>query len=133
MRRPPNSWRRDSDLERGFTGHGPHRDDLALLREGRELRAYGSQGQQRLGLLALLLAERRVLASARTEIPLMLLDDVLSELDRTHRRDLLDLLLEDGGQSIMTTTDREQLPPAAPAVNLLAVEEGRVRSGALAQ
>ena len=48
----------DSDLERGFTGHGPHRDDLALIREGRELRTYGSQGQQRLGLLALLLSER---------------------------------------------------------------------------
>ena len=54
----------DSDLERGFTTHGPHRDDVALLRDGRELRAYGSQGEQRLGLLALLLAEREVLADA---------------------------------------------------------------------
>src|SRR5262249_5506246 len=48
----------DGDVERGFTGHGPHRDDLAFRRENRELRAYGSRGQQRLGLLALLLAER---------------------------------------------------------------------------
>ena len=54
----------DSDLERGFTGHGPHRDDVALLRDGRELRAYGSQGEQRLALLALLLAEREALAEA---------------------------------------------------------------------
>ena len=45
--------RTPSDLERGFTGHGPHRDELALLRAGRELRVYGSQGQQRLGLLGL--------------------------------------------------------------------------------
>ena len=50
--------RLDGDLERGFTDHGPHRDDLAITREGRALRTYGSQGQQRLGLLALLLAER---------------------------------------------------------------------------
>ena len=51
------------DLERGFTGHGPHRDELAILRDGRELRVYGSQGEQRLALLALLLAERAVLAA----------------------------------------------------------------------
>ena len=62
-RRPPSfvaelRARVDSDLERGFTDHGPHRDDLAITREGRALRTYGSQGQQRLGLLALLLAER---------------------------------------------------------------------------
>ncbi|HEX8715305.1 MAG TPA: DNA replication and repair protein RecF, partial [Solirubrobacteraceae bacterium] len=54
--------RRQSDLERGFSGHGPHRDELAILRDSRELRLYGSQGEQRLALLALLLAERDVLA-----------------------------------------------------------------------
>ena len=53
-----------------------------VLRVGRELRAYGSQGQQRLGLLALLLAEREALARLRSAPPLMLLDDVMSELDR---------------------------------------------------
>ena len=57
--------RLDSDLERGFSGHGPHRDELALLRDGRELRVYGSQGEQRLALLALLLAERAVLGAER--------------------------------------------------------------------
>ena len=76
----------DSDLERGFTGHGPHRDDLAFRREGRELRAYGSRGQQRLGLLALLLAEREELAAERGAAPLLLLDDVMSELDATPPR-----------------------------------------------
>ena len=60
----------DGDLERGFTGHGPHRDDLVLRRDGRDLRAYGSRGQQRLGLLALLLAEREALAEARAAPPL---------------------------------------------------------------
>ena len=57
------------DLERGFTGHGPHRDELALLRDGRELRVYGSQGEQRLALLALLLCERAVLAEKRAARP----------------------------------------------------------------
>src|SRR3954454_5408301 len=70
----------DSDLERGFTGHGPHRDDLLLRRDGRNLRSYGSQGEQRLALLALLLAERQALAEARGTTPLVLLDDVMSEL-----------------------------------------------------
>ena len=82
----------DGDLERGFTGHGPHRDDLATLHRGRELRAYGSQGQQRLALLALLLAEREAIASERDAVPLMLLDDVMSELDRDRRDALVEVL-----------------------------------------
>src|SRR5690349_18594141 len=94
--------RLESDLERGFTGHGQHRDDLAFKREGRELRAYGSRGQQRLGLLALLLAEREELAHAHGSPPLLLLDDVMSELDVTRRGRLVDLLRK-GGQAVITT------------------------------
>src|SRR5204862_107625 len=70
--------RLDSDLERGFPGHGPHRDELLLLRDHRELRVYGSQGEQRLALLALLLAERDALEEERGAPPLLLLDDVMS-------------------------------------------------------
>ncbi len=99
----------DSDLERGFTGHGPHRDDIALLRGGRELRAYGSQGEQRLALLALLLAEREALAAARDSVPLMLLDDVMSELD-ADRRAMLAELLRGAGQSVVTTTELAHVP-----------------------
>jgi DNA replication and repair protein RecF len=106
------SERLDGDLERGFTGHGPHRDDLALTREGRELRTYGSQGQQRIGLLALLLTEREVLGDRRSAQPLMLLDDVMSELDRARRQELVTLLREGGGQSVITTTDRDHVPDA---------------------
>jgi DNA replication and repair protein RecF len=117
----------DGDLERGFTGHGPHRDDLVLTREGRELRAYGSQGQQRLGLLALLLAERDALAVHRDRPPLLLLDDVMSELDRQRRRALVDLLRSGSGQSVITATDLDQVPGAEDAgVTRLAVSEGRV-------
>ena len=109
----PRSWRErlESDLERGFTGHGPHRDDLSLARDGRELRVYGSQGEQRLALLALLLAEREVIAVERGARPLLLLDDVMSELD-ADRRALLVERLAAGGQSVVTTTDLAHVPGA---------------------
>src|SRR3954469_4186304 len=97
------------DLERGFTGHGPHRDDLSFRREGRELRTYGSRGQQRLGLLSLLLAEREELAVERGSAPLLLLDDVMSELDATRRERLTTLLRKDG-QAVITTTEIEHVP-----------------------
>jgi DNA replication and repair protein RecF len=123
----------DGDLERGFTGHGPHRDDVATRREGRELRAYGSQGQQRLALLALLLAEREAIATRRQTPPVMLLDDVMSELDRERRASLVDLLRSSGGQSVITATDLEQIPSAAePDVVRLAVSDGQVLGEAVA-
>jgi DNA replication and repair protein RecF len=118
--------RRASDLERGFTQHGPHRDELLLLRDGRELKAFGSQGEQRLALLALLLAERAVLTQERGAPPLMLLDDVMSELD-ADRRALLVARLDDGGQALITTTDLGHVPGAeAAAVVRLAVAGGVV-------
>jgi DNA replication and repair protein RecF len=121
----------ESDLERGFTGHGPHRDELVLRRAGRELRTYGSRGQQRLGLLALLLAERGVLAAERGAAPLMLLDDVTSELDAERRERLVEGLREGGGQSVIATTDLAHVPGGgAPDVARLAVAEGRVREEA---
>jgi DNA replication and repair protein RecF len=119
--------RRDSDLERGFTGHGPHRDDLVMQRAGKDLRAYGSQGQQRLALLSLLLAEREAIAEKRTGPPVMLLDDVMSELDSDRRRSLVELLRSSPGQSVITTTDLEHVPGAGEAgVTRLAVAEGRI-------
>ena len=102
------------DLERGFTGHGPHRDELAIVRDRRELRVYGSQGEQRLALLALLLAERVVLAANAGACPLMLLDDVMSELD-AERRELLARELRTGGQSVIATTDLAHVPGAMDA------------------
>jgi DNA replication and repair protein RecF len=118
--------RTESDLERGFTSHGPHRDELVLRREGRELRAYGSRGQQRLGLLALLLAEREALADSRGTPPLMLLDDVMSELDAGRRARLVEVL-RGGGQSLITTTDLAHVPGGEDAdVMRLAIAEGAV-------
>jgi DNA replication and repair protein RecF len=118
--------RRQSDLDRGFTQHGPHRDDLQLLRDGRELKSFGSQGEQRLALLALLLAERDVLTAERGAPPLLLLDDVMSELD-ADRRGLLVARLDDGGQSVVTTTDLGHVPGAdGVGVVRLAVVPGAV-------
>ncbi len=124
----------DADLERGFSGHGPHRDDLVMLREGRDLRAYGSQGQQRLTLLALLLAEREAIAARRATPPVMLLDDVMSELDQTRRRSLVELLRATGGQSVITATDLDQIPGSQDGdVARVAVSSGRVLEAAMVE
>jgi DNA replication and repair protein RecF len=120
--------RRAADLERGFTTHGPHRDDLGLLHGGRPLRTLGSQGQQRVGLLALLFAERDVLG-ARGRPPLMLLDDVMSELDATRRERLADLVRA-GGQALITTTDVDHVPGASGAdVRVTSVLDGTIAQG----
>lgn len=113
--------RLEGDLQRGFTGHGPHRDDLAFERDGRDLRAYGSQGEQRIGLLSLLIAEREALAAARGAAPLLLLDDVMSELD-PERRGRLAHRIARHGQSVVTTTDLAHVPGASePGVARVAV------------
>jgi DNA replication and repair protein RecF len=124
--------RLEGDLERGFSGHGPHRDELAIGRDGRELRVYGSQGEQRLALLALLLTERSVLAHERGHTPLMLLDDVMSELDG-ERRELLVDELSSAGQSVIATTDLAHVPDAgSPGVARLRISPGAVLQEAIA-
>lgn len=104
--------RREADIRLGRSSWGPHLDELKLDVGARSLRRYGSQGQQRAGLLALLFAEREVLREARQVIPLLLLDDVMSELD-PGRRELLVARLDDGGQALITAADEESLPPRA--------------------
>ncbi len=124
--------RLQGDLERGFTGHGPHRDELAILRDGRELRVYGSQGEQRLALLSLLLCERAVLGEHRGRTPLMLLDDVMSELD-ADRRELLSRELASDGQSVIATTDLAHVPGAtAGSVTRLRISAGAILQEAVA-
>ena len=115
----------EADLERGFTGPGPHRDDVALVRDARELRSFGSQGEQRLALLALLLAEREVLGAERGGAPLLLLDDVMSELDADRRERLVERVA--GGQAVVTTTDLAHVPGGdAEGVTRLEVRDGVV-------
>ena len=115
--------RLERDLERGVTGLGPHLDDVVLRAGTRELRTFGSQGEQRLAVLSLLLAEAELLADRRGAPPLVLLDDVLSELDGARRRTLAERIAGIG-QAIVTATGAEALP-VEPA-QLLDVVPGRV-------
>lgn len=81
-----------SDLRSGFTSAGPHRDDLTIELNGLSARSYGSQGQQRSAVLALKLAEAETLAGVSGETPVVLLDDVMSELDQSRQDYLLNHL-----------------------------------------
>ena len=114
------------DLERGTTSVGPHLDEIRLLADDRDLRAFGSQGEQRLTVLSLLLAEAELLVAEGGAAPLLLLDDALSELDADRRR-ILSARLGQGGQALVTATGAEALP-LAPS-QLLAVTPGEVRPG----
>ncbi|MGL6279082.1 MAG: DNA replication/repair protein RecF [Gaiella sp.] len=115
--------RLDRDLERGSTGIGPHLDEIRILQGTRDLRTFGSQGEQRLAVLSLVLAEAELLAEHADVAPLLLLDDALSELDAT-RRQILSERLGSVGQAIVSATGAEALP-LAPA-QLLEVRPGAV-------
>jgi DNA replication and repair protein RecF len=117
----------ERDLERGVTSLGPHLDDVVLEAGDRELRSFGSQGEQRLALLALLLAEAETIAERTGVPPLLLLDDVLSELDPERRR-ILAGRVRNAGQALITATDAAMLP-VAPDL-LLEVTPGAVLEAA---
>jgi DNA replication and repair protein RecF len=119
--------RLDRDLERGVTTSGPHLDEIEICSSTRDLRTLGSQGEQRLAVLALLLAEAELLAERRGVPPLLLLDDVLSELDGTRRRALASRIVG-AGQTVVTATGADVLP-LEPA-QLLEVSPGVVRRAA---
>ncbi len=104
------------DLARGFTVEGPHGDDLALTVRERGARHHASQGQHRMMVLALKVAELDVLTHRVGQVPALLLDDVSSELDPVRNRRLFALLDRLGGQVFLTTTQRE----------LIRLEDGRV-------
>lgn len=99
--------RRASDLHRGSAGIGPHRDDLSLSLDGRSVRGVASQGQHRSVTLALKSAEIEVIGGARGVRPILLLDDVSSELDRERTAALFSFLRDQEGQVVLTTTRPE--------------------------
>jgi DNA replication and repair protein RecF len=99
--------RRSEDLRRGFTGLGPHADDVALLLDDRSARLVASQGEARTIVLALKLAEVRWIDDRRNEPPVLLLDDMGSELDRDRRRVLFDYIGRMQCQTFVTTVDRQ--------------------------
>lgn len=118
------STRFDRDLDRGVTGVGPHLDDVLVTAGSRDLRGFGSQGEQRVAVLALLLAEADLVAERRGVPPLLLLDDVLSELDPSRRRILADRVAG-RGQALVTATDPAMLP--ADPDQLVEVGDGTAR------
>ncbi len=121
--------RRVMDRVRGAPGFGPHRDDLVLLLGGHVARAVASQGQHRAITMALKLAEFHAIGRARGLAPLLLLDDVSSELDRDRTRALFSVLVATGAQIFVTTTRPEliETPGVAPSERLdLRLEGGSV-------
>lgn len=119
---------RERDLKAGTTLTGPHRDDLVLTLGGREIRSYGSQGQQRTSVLSLKLAELAIMTDITSEAPILLLDDVFSELDTSRRR----MLEKSIGsvQTLVTCVDGERmLMTGSVGVRYMRMESGRVLPG----
>ena len=115
----------DRDIYRGSTTYGPHHDDLYIAVEGKDLRKYGSQGQQRTGALALKLAELSYITSEVGEKPILLLDDVMSELDIERRSALLEFIREEKIQTFITSTDAAYFP-AGLIKKYYSVKSGKV-------
>lgn len=117
---------RANDVRRGSTSLGPHRDDLALEVAGREARSFGSQGQQRTAVIALKLAVQRVAQEYLGYPPVLLLDDVFSDLDAGRRANLVERALQEGGQVFLTCTEAGQAGEGiADRAKVFRVQSGR--------
>ena len=117
------------DARRGLTTEGPHRDDLALALDARELRTFGSAGQHRTAAIVLRLLESATLRAADASEPLVLLDDPFAELDVRRATRILELLSEAGrGQTMLAVPRESDIPPG-----LTRLERWRVRDGVLTQ
>ena len=118
---------RGEEFRRGMTVVGPHRDDFVFMISERELAAFGSRGQQRLGVVAYRLAEIDVIDQQSGERPILLLDDVLSELDSVHRNMLLTAVAECDCQLLVTSTDASLLDhPVLASLPAAEVRDGTV-------
>ena len=99
---------RGAEIARGSTLAGPHRDELLISINAREARTYGSQGQQRTAVIAIKLAVLDLATARHHATPLLLLDDIFSDLDKKRRQKLIETVLAAQGQVVLTCTDREQ-------------------------
>ncbi len=111
------------DIRRGSTSVGPHRDDFTFLIEGHDARDFGSQGQQRSCILAMKLAELNLMEEATGETPILMLDDLMSELDESRKRAFLSSL-DPRIQTIITATERELVTGACSPARSYRVEDG---------
>ena len=122
LRRLSNNYEKDMRL--GFTTVGPHRDDLEVLISGIDAKAYASQGQTRTAALALKLAEVQIFKDLSGEYPILVLDDVMSELDLPRRKKLLKKV--DGMQTILTCTHAERVLYGAKC-HKIHIENGKIK------
>jgi hypothetical protein len=119
--------KRGLDIRRGLTHSGPHRDDLTLTLDGRELRAFGSAGQQRTAAIALRLLEGETLRERLGAAPLLLLDDPFAELDVRRSARILELLAEQGmGQTLLTVPRETDIPPALTQLARWSIEQAQI-------
>ncbi len=122
--------KRPLDIRRCLTHAGPHRDDLSLLLAGRELRAFGSAGQQRTGAIALRLLEGETLRERLGVAPMLLLDDPFAELDVHRSSRILELLAEQAmGQTVLTVPRESDIPPALTQLARWRIHAGDVHAG----
>lgn len=113
----------EQDIMRGYTTRGPHRDDIGMMLNGEDVRVFGSQGQQRTAALSLKLSELTVMKKEKREYPILLLDDVLSELDCDRQRALLSNAFE--CQCFLTATDLDGLEDV-PDMRVFECFDGRL-------
>jgi DNA replication and repair protein RecF len=116
-----------AELSAGHALIGPHRDDLEILLEGREMRAYGSSGQQRSALLLLDLAAISLYNSSASDHPVFIIDDVDAELDEARIKRLLEYL-ENRTQTFITTSKRSHVEGFFSRANVYEIEDGKVRN-----
>lgn len=127
------SQARAKEIQRGVSLFGPHRDDMRFFVDGVDMNLYASRGQRRTVALSLRFAEMEFMRSQTGEQPILLLDDVMSELDRDRRRHLMATIGGDQ-QAIITTTDLDRFSPDFLAsVRLLRVREGKIEEMTNAQ
>lgn len=118
---------RARDIHRGSTQTGPHRDDCAIFVNEKMMRIYGSQGQQRTAVLSLKLATIELVEQALGRPPIILLDDVLSELDIVRREQLLEVVLQTKTQTVLTCTEADQAGDSIQKnASIFAVQAGNV-------
>lgn len=116
----------DRDLKLGFTSIGPHRDDIKFILNDADVKVYGSQGQQRTVALSLKLAETEIFKNRFGEYPILILDDVLSELDKNRQKKLINSVKDI--QTIFTATDYSRALFKNTDVNRIVIENGKIKS-----
>jgi DNA replication and repair protein RecF len=122
------SFSRLTDVARGGTAVGPHRDDLGIEVGDKDARAFGSQGQQRTAVISLKLASLGIAEQELGVPPLLLLDDILSDLDESRRALLVEAVLEKAGQAVLTCTEASSAGrKILECARVFEVSEGRVR------